>query len=341
VDVATDAPELDPSSLRNAIGKELGAEAIAPDDARAPHAGGTLRVSIDRVGHALVVTYRARAEPITRTIDLPGDRASIERGAVLLAGNLARDEADELAAELRRRPAAPPRTADDEQAAQAARDFERLGQALARQSERGSRSRVASSVLLGAGLGVVGASLTLEIYGNATSQRWPTDAAGIAVGGSLMLVLAGYAVAPGNFDKLHELFLSRRDTEELLSARLEVEQAWLHVARAERSNRRLYGYFGSAAGAVGGGLAGAGLIYAAQHPGASSELVPLSVDAALSAATLAWSVYLATTPGPVESALHEYEQSLGHEVREESSVGLVPVAAPVAGGAIVGLGGRF
>ena len=48
VDVAPDAVEMDAPRLRAAIGKELGATAVAPDDPLAASARGTITVAIDR-----------------------------------------------------------------------------------------------------------------------------------------------------------------------------------------------------------------------------------------------------------------------------------------------------
>jgi hypothetical protein len=108
VEVAPDATELDAKKLRDAIGAELGADTVAPDDARAKAATGAIAVSVDHDARQLVVTYRGGAAPLRR-IDLPSDRAGVEQEAVLLAGNLARDEAGDLVTELRKaRPAAPP-----------------------------------------------------------------------------------------------------------------------------------------------------------------------------------------------------------------------------------------
>ena len=98
VEIAAEGSEIDGVELRSAIARELGAEAVAPDDPSAAQATGTLRISVDRPSHALVVAYRGSAEPIERRVDLPPDCESIERAAVFLRGNLARDEGDELAA---------------------------------------------------------------------------------------------------------------------------------------------------------------------------------------------------------------------------------------------------
>jgi hypothetical protein len=110
VDVPSDDGGIDPARLRAAVGAELGAEAVAPTDPRATQASGTVRVSVDRATRTRVVEYRGDAEPITRRVELPEDADATERAAVLLAGNLARDEASELAAALRKPKEAAPTT---------------------------------------------------------------------------------------------------------------------------------------------------------------------------------------------------------------------------------------
>ena len=106
VDVDPVARGIDAARLRRAIGDELGTDAVAPGDARASAARGTIAVSVDRAAGALVVSYREKAAPIVRRIDLPPDKEATIRAAVMLAGNLARDEASELAEMLRKKVAA-------------------------------------------------------------------------------------------------------------------------------------------------------------------------------------------------------------------------------------------
>lgn len=55
------------------------------------------------------MSYVARAKPLTRHVALPAASASIPKMAAMLAGNLARDEAAELTAEMEARPPPAPR----------------------------------------------------------------------------------------------------------------------------------------------------------------------------------------------------------------------------------------
>jgi hypothetical protein len=102
IDVAPTATELDPEQLRTLIARELGATAVPPGDPRAEAAGGTATINLDRTAGELSVTFLGSAAPITRRVPLPGEPASARNAAVALVGNLARDEASELAAELRK-----------------------------------------------------------------------------------------------------------------------------------------------------------------------------------------------------------------------------------------------
>ena len=152
VDVARDEPELDPALVRSAIAAELGRPAIAPDDARAAQASGSIQVAVDRGARALVVSYTEKPAAITRRIALPADPAATARAAMLLAGNLARNEGEELAASLRppKSQPAPATTGEDVGDALA---LDRLGEALQEAQVGATRRRVAQAMLMGAGIG--------------------------------------------------------------------------------------------------------------------------------------------------------------------------------------------
>jgi hypothetical protein len=101
--VLPSAARLDASRLRVDIGKELGADVVALDDPLAPIAAGTLTVGLDASGGTVTIRYEARAEPVSRQMELPPASDAAERAVVLLAGNLARDESAELALAVRDR----------------------------------------------------------------------------------------------------------------------------------------------------------------------------------------------------------------------------------------------
>jgi hypothetical protein len=99
----------DPDGLRTAIGRELRATAVLPDDPRAASARGTLTIEARGDDRRITATYRSFGTPVARTVDLPSDPKRVQSVAVLLAGNVAREEADELLNGLKKkRPPAEP-----------------------------------------------------------------------------------------------------------------------------------------------------------------------------------------------------------------------------------------
>lgn len=94
VDVGTSG--LSPEEVRAAVAKELGVQALSEGDA-----SGSLSVRV--LGARVRVTFtRGDGERIEREVELPRETASRVEVIALLAGNLARDEAAALLAELKR-----------------------------------------------------------------------------------------------------------------------------------------------------------------------------------------------------------------------------------------------
>ena len=251
VDVDPGATEIDLAGLRETIGKELGATAVAPDDALAAQARGTIALSIDAARHALVVSYREHAATITRSIDLPGDPAATARAAVLLAGNLARDEAGELVAALRKeKPPADAASATGPASVEPVDDetgkLARLGATLEFHAHNGHSLRLAIEwTMLLAGIATEGVGLGLALEGH-------SDAGQLLLQGGLGLTLSSVFVAPGHFEELTQYYAHARatgPTPEL--AREDVEQAWLRVARKEHWNRKFLGWTETVLGGAG------------------------------------------------------------------------------------------
>jgi hypothetical protein len=349
VEAPPNEPGMDAARLRADVGVELGADAVAPDDPRAAQASGTVRVSVDHAAHALVVEYRGRAEPIRRTVDLPADAADAEHAAVLLAGNLARDEAGELAASLRKpKPPPPPETRpdvaqgtpDDEEH----RELDFLGTTLANDSRWSGTRRTLADVTMGVGFGAVAASAGLTAYGLASGTHgWPDVEAGLVQAWAGLMV-ASYVLRPGDFGELNTLYARGRAEGWPPGAVVDdVEQAWLRAARSEHRNRRLIGWLTVGSSVILTVFAGSAAAGAVREP---SLVGPLSVSelsgfSTLGGLELAMGINLVVADGPVESALHRYEKTVGWRVKPESAA-LVPFVAPVAGaGGVVGLGGRF
>lgn len=105
--------DVDPEAVRAAIGREIGKTVALSGAAPAGKAAFVLR---GEGGRRVTLTYRAEGEGaiVGRTIDLPDDADRAAETLALLAGNLARDEAAELAALLGKRPEDKPAAAPSE-----------------------------------------------------------------------------------------------------------------------------------------------------------------------------------------------------------------------------------
>jgi hypothetical protein len=232
----------DAAALRSAIGAELGADAVPPTDPRAASARGTLVVGVD--AHRLTVSYRTRSEPVERTVDLPGDPAAALRAVVVLAGNLARDEGTELAAELRHAQPASPAPAPAGSARKAeemARDDEAQLEAIRLQATldyyaRQDRSgRLAASwTALGLGAVGIGTGLAITNVNRYTTPYDPTGALILTVGGALAVdSLIGFTTS----SRLEDLAAYNRHG----GGETSTEEAWVRAASSEHSRRHTLG----------------------------------------------------------------------------------------------------
>jgi hypothetical protein len=347
VDLPRGDPALDANRLRAAVASELDADAVASDDPRASRASGTLRVSIDRAAHALVVAYQGRTEPVVRKVDLPRSTQATERAAVVLAGNLARDEAGELASELRKAKttatatttAAPASEAAPPEDQKAIHDLNWLGVVLAHETRASRPREVAADLMLGASLGISVASGFCTAWAGASSSSWNNYGVWYLFGAATLTTMGSVLVRPGDFGELSEYYARDRASAHSAADVLdEVEQAWLRSARAERRRRRVVGWIET----IGGGLLVAGsattLVDDSQqaHGFPATPFVVLGVEGA---AALGLGIDLVLSESPLESALHEYERGAERVVTPTET--LLPVFVPVSGGGILGLSGRF
>jgi hypothetical protein len=350
VEIAADPADLEASSLRRAIGAELGEDAVAPEDPRALTAVGTVRISIDRTAHTLVVAYRGAADPITRAVDLPPDRATRERAAVLLTGNLARNEGDDLAKSLQKSapsaqeeappaPQPPPPPADSE----AMGELDRLGAIFVFHQKNGAPRKTAAKVLWWSGLATLLASPALELGSIAARgdaglyvAQYATVASGVLFGVSAL-------VAPGDFSDLNEKYLSWREYIRPADARADLELTWRNAAAREHHHRFVGGLVYTIVGGALVALAGVGL--GAQATSATAdprETGPVVFGAAGAVGLTALGVHWLTSSGEVETALHEYERDSGHTVAPRATeTKLRPFLVPTNGGAMLGVGGEL
>jgi hypothetical protein len=271
VDVVPDAAELDATRVREAIGAELGADAVSKEDARGSRASGEIRVFIDRAAGQLIVVYRGAAGSIERRIDLGPDRAANQRSAVLLAGNLARDEAGDLVAQLRKKalavaPAAVPTPAPRASVSadgpeENAWEDERLRLTLLRNSRKDRDRRLAIGwVSLGLGAAAIGggafwaSQVDANVHpGGVMGPALLIGAGAAASGVGLMLLLDRT-----RFEDLSRYYDSDRATGRPLNlVREDVEKLWTSYANEERARTRTAGWvlLGAAIGFVGLGVA--------------------------------------------------------------------------------------
>jgi len=324
VEVDAAATEIDAATLRKSIGDELAMDAVAPDDPRAASARGTIHVAIDRATKKLVVSYRARSAPIVRDVALPDDAAGAVRAAVVLAGNLARDEASDLADELRKRAQkpAPPK------AAPTSNDEARLRAVLAYNAEeaRGGRRALGWS-LFAAGVVSAGAGVWATTH---ESREWGSW---LQTHGALFVGLGVYALT--STSDREALWLSRDDGVEAIEAR------WAKLAEEEHRMRRVLSTWLVIASGVGLAV-GAVETYLSTTSSASDwekTIGPLTVLTA--GAGLAIGAYGLATDGPTESALRTYERSIGRKAWSMEAMAGGLRLSMVPGGAVVGVGGAF
>jgi hypothetical protein len=331
---AASSSGIDAAALRAAIGSDLDADAIAPDDARAAQARGTIRVALGGDNRSLVVSYLAKPEAITRTLEVPADPRAAERAAVILAGNLARSEGSQLAADLRAQHASaaapPPASAQPGADASGAQrvEAERLQRTLDYLAERDKSSRLAVAwTALGLGAAEVGAGVYISTQHPSDGWSWylPSSiGAALLIGGGLTFLedspferLAAYDRAGGGMQR--------------------TEETWARWARGQQTRRRVGGILMLAVGALGLGFSVWG--YAStpsytSHVGTDYLVVISSIDLLLGGFVLA-------TDSPFEAALHEYERSTGKVLFQDASalghlrLGFVP------GGMSAGFGGAF
>jgi hypothetical protein len=320
VSVTPGDPELDANAVRDAIARELGADAVAPDDPRAGQSRGTVVLGVDRDGRKLAVEYTARSVPLRREVELPSDPKKVMRAAVALAGNLARDEGSELAAELRRKhpppiavgvlppPSHPEATPDVETGPQAPDDA-RLASTLDYFAERDRRARLAVSwTALGAGF----AFLAVGVYAN-TQGDVPWMIGGYGGAGVLALSsLVGFASA-SSFEDLADYHKRGAGPEA-------TEQEWVRRASSERAVRHASGWIGVVGGCAG---ATAVLIWHATEGRSSPARSFDGMEAAilgLDAFDVLMGVFVLSTEGPLESALHAYERAAGRSLGPSGAV---------------------
>lgn len=353
VDVVGEGTEFDAEAAREGIAQELDAAVVKPRDRRAADAPEKIRIVVSDTEHMLRVSYEGQAGSNERTIDLPPDRTLAERAAVILASNLARDEASQLTADLRRSKAtaAPaPRSrstedADDDRAAA------RLGEALAVEAHAARGRNSVSDLLAGVGFGALGAGLAALTI-NAVKQGntgTTDDLAGGALSVSGALIIGSVLVRHGDFDDLSLRFAAERAGANGSSSAViveDVERMWQWHARNERNRRNALGWVEVVAGSAVTGVSAWALATNA-HDGENGAVALRSFGTtfiglgALGLLGTAAGIVLLATPSPMESAWRAYKGS-GAVGASPASAAVTPYLGSVAtGGAVFGMSGQF
>ncbi len=340
--VAPTAPELDAPSLRAAISTELQADAVPDDDARAASARGRFDVSVDRTGGELVVSYVGGSEPLVRHVPLPADAQAEARAVVMLAGNLGRDEAGDLVAQIRKSaPArAPAPLASDPEKATNERDEQLLMRMLADDARRDRTVRIVTSLtVIAAGAAAITVG-SIEASGSGESRIAP-----LVTPLGLPLILVGVFGLP--FVDT-DVGLVRRSRLERLSAyypldsetgrpwaRSQVEQMWKQAAIDARQERSRIVPLLVTAGVVEAGLGAFLLATVDRHDTLEASIDVASI--ALGAGMVAWAIV--ASPGETDTGrrLHDYERAVGRPIVQDVEVGM----GPAPSGAAVNVTGRF
>jgi hypothetical protein len=340
-DVDPASSPVDAVALRAAIGRELDATAVAAGDPAAARALGAFVVSIDRAEHALVMTYRPRdAPPVTRTIQLPEGDAAVVRAVAFLAGNLARDEASDLADALRAARSASSAGEPADASGPAGGDEEgvMLGHLRRVLDERAGAEtgwRVAWWAAEGAGVLAIGGMLAAE----ATHHGTLADALFIA--GFPLTMGSLYFGYPGAYDALRSFSIEASHGElEPARVRRDVEQEWARRARREHLVRRVVGWTFVVLGGAVTAIDALTLVRDSKEPTISFEPAFIGLGLAGAAMTAAGLEH-AFSDGPLESGWRDYLASSTAPPSKVGLTGVGPRFVLLPGGGALGLGGRF
>jgi hypothetical protein len=342
VAIAPTASELDGPKLRAAIGAELETDAVPEDDARAATARGRFDVSVDRAARELVVSYVGGSEPLVRHLALPADAQAEARAVVAIAGNLGRDEAGDLAAQMRKAapPPSPTPAANHADEAASERDELLLMRMLADDASRDRTERIATSLtLIGLGAGAIAVGMIDE--DRAGGQR----VLSLVTPLGLPLVLVGVFGYP--FADL-DVGLTRRSRLERLSdyyspgsetgrpwARSQVEQMWTAKALEAHREREGIAPLLIGVGAIEAALGGVFLVTSDRHDTLEAAMDVSSI--AVGTGVAIWGIVASRGETDTELRLHEYERAVGRSIVEDVGVRIVPASS----GAVLSVTGRF
>ena len=292
------------------------------------------------------MSYREKnGTPIVRRIDRPGDADATLRAAVLLAGNLARDEASELAKMLRKKgPAAeaPAASAADPELESDAdfprdpeseRDLERMGRTLAWYTghKRELRETFAWTTV------GVGAAMLVGGFVVGLTQKW--NEGSVWVGAGFGVGLVGPLAQPnGKLDELRTYYdQDRVSGRPARMVRDDLEAMWLRAAHRERTLRLVGGFLELVV--VGAVVASEAWLRSTYSVSSTAPIDPFAVG--VGTAALGISVIAFSGPGPVEAALGSYSRATGRLARSEDAPRRPLRLSPIVGAGVLGVRGSF
>jgi hypothetical protein len=328
-------------TLRVAVEAELGRPVVLVREGEAPAGGDELTVDVR--GADLVVRFRAGA--VERKVRLePSGDARVKQVA-LVAGNVARDESADLLGPLRAlRKVSPPEVTPAPSVTKpspasgeddAVTEYRRLEATLRYYDEAERASSLAGGI---AALAVGGVSIPTGLY---VRNHLDEELAGnIAIGVGVGAAVSGVGQLVGAFRQSGVLYTHRAHltgsygrvpTRELVA---NVEREWGEQAATERSVRRWVTGIGAGVGLTGLTVATSLILTASPSVKDEGRGAAGVILLSLSGVLLVSSVHGFLTPSASEQYYEGYRRASGR-------VSLSPTVAPLQGGGMVGLVGRF
>lgn len=331
----------DANALRTAIAGELKATVVAPDDPRAASAGGTLTIDVRGADKRIAATYRSLGSPVTRTVDLPEDPKRARSVAVLLAGNVAREEADDLLDTLRK---SPPPAKPAAKADEAEQDLRRLHAAVDELGEHNIDYRKWRAI---ASFAQAGITAGLGIYYWADGPEHTTNAGQILVAGAVGSAGAGAILLfAGPLEPYEGLQRELAKGEGRLAPEdvvRRVESKWGEAASDARSFRKVVGGIAVGIGVLSMGM---GVALPALVPDEQEDSFMTAGTAGLvllGGINLTLGIDALCNESGVEQSWHVYRRMKDLGTAPTTSAGLQPKVglAPLPGGGMASLGFAF
>jgi hypothetical protein len=334
VDVRPAAARVDGAKVRARIASDLHADVVAPDDPRSASAQGVATVDVDAESHALVVTYVARSAPQTRTLPPSVNDEDAGTAVAVVVGNLARDEAGELADALRKKKTHAETTSVAPATTERERTEPNVKVIIADHVERETkRARVIGWSATGLGVAASTAGIAMAGESNLRTQSTLLVVSGAMLGG----IGLGTLIMDGPY---LELSHATNNYDAASSAGI-----WERAAAREHSDRRFSGFLGLGIGVA--SLATGTIIAVDQKlsMGIDPRTSWATTFIAIGAVDTALAIFTLGTDGPLESGWKTYQAITGRTPAEPASGALRTrprfTAFPLQGGGGAAFSGTF